>query len=62
MTAEIASKGCKGCGICTDICPSIFQMNKKIYAEVIERNVPISKEKQVKEATKHCPVSVITLA
>lgn len=61
MTAEIASKGCNGCGLCTDLCPSVFQMNKRFYAEVVTKEVPLSKEKQVKEAKENCPVSVINL-
>jgi len=36
-------------------------MSKKFYAEVLTREVPLSKEKQAKEAKKNCPVSVITL-
>lgn len=62
MTAEIASKGCNGCGLCTDLCPTVFGMNKMFYAEVLTSDVPLSKEKQAKEAKKNCPVSVITLA
>lgn len=61
MTAEIASKGCNGCGLCTDLCPSVFGMNKNVYAEVLTMDIPLSIEKQVKEAKKNCPVSVIEL-
>ena len=61
MTAEIASTGCNGCGLCTDLCPTVFEMNKKFYAEVLTKDVPLSKEKQAREAKKNCPVSAITL-
>lgn len=61
MTAEIASKGCNGCGLCTDLCPSVFGMNKKIFVEILTSDVPLSKEKQAIEAKNNCPVSVIKL-
>ncbi|BCJ94756.1 ferredoxin [Anaerocolumna cellulosilytica] len=61
MKVAIAKRGCNGCGLCTDICPTIFKMNKNIYAEVSSKEIPFDKEKDVLEAEINCPVSVIIL-
>lgn len=62
MTVEIVPNSCNGCGLCTDLCPTVFQMNRKFYVETLMNEVPLSKTKQAKEASKHCPVSAIALA
>lgn len=64
MKAEIKGdekKGCNGCGLCIDICPSVFQMGKRAYAEVIVDEILAKDSKKVLEAEKNCPVSVITI-
>ena len=60
MRAVIAKKGCIGCGLCTDICPSVFRMSKKAYAEVYADEVS-EDINEATEAKENCPVSVITL-
>lgn len=59
MKANI-KKGCIGCGLCTDICPSVFQMTKKLYAEVYNE-VSDQDINDAKEAVQNCPVSIISL-
>ena len=54
-------KGCIGCGLCTDICPSVFQMGRRAYAEVNEEEVSAKDSKKVLEAEANCPVNVITV-
>lgn len=61
MKAAITKRGCNGCGLCTDICPTIFRMNKRVYAEALSEEIPLEKERDAKEAEINCPVSVITL-
>jgi ferredoxin len=61
MRVAIAKRGCNGCGLCTDICPAIFRLNKNIYVEVSSEEIPQEKVRDVKEAEINCPVSVITL-
>lgn len=54
-------KGCIGCGLCTDICPSVFQMGKHAYAEVYVEAVSAKDSKKTLEAESNCPVNVITV-
>ncbi|MGB8452608.1 MAG: ferredoxin [Anaerocolumna sp.] len=62
MKAVIAKKGCIGCGLCTDICPSVFRMTNKTLAEVYVDEVPARDLQDVREAIENCPVSVISLS
>jgi ferredoxin len=49
--------GCTACGLCSDICPDVFQLED--VATVI-KGVDYSKfEDQIKEAAESCPVEVI---
>lgn len=50
-------EGCTSCGLCTDICPEVFELED--VAVVIE-GVDYSKyEENIKEAAEECPVEVI---
>ncbi len=62
MKAVIAKKRCIGCGLCTDICPSVFKMTVKVYAEVYRKEVPPKYIKNAHEAKENCPVSIISLS
>ncbi|WMJ88775.1 ferredoxin [Anaerocolumna sp. MB42-C2] len=61
MRAVIAKKGCIGCGLCTDICPTVFKMSKEAYAEVYAEEVSQENRNEAIEAKENCPVSVIKL-
>ncbi len=51
-------EGCIGCGLCTSICPNVFQMTDEGIAEVYA--TPDSADEiTAKEAAESCPVSVI---
>jgi ferredoxin len=50
---------CVLCGVCIDVCPSVFKMNDAGYVEVAElEDYP---EEDVLSAVKHCPVSCIVV-
>lgn len=49
---------CTACGLCTDICPAVFQMGPDI-AEVIGGTVPAEYEEDVQQAADECPVEAI---
>lgn len=49
---------CTMCGICTEICPSVFKVNGAGYIEVLECDV--YPENEVLEAVKNCPAQCIT--
>lgn len=60
MKAEI-QKGCIGCGLCTDLCPAVFQMGRRAYADVYVDEIPAKANKKVLEAEANCPAKVITV-
>jgi len=61
MKAKIDRSGCIACGLCTSICPEVFQMADDGLAEVIVDEIPEGAEEAAKEAEENCPVSVITV-
>jgi len=49
---------CILCGICLEVCPSVFSLNQAGYIEVADTNdYP---ELEVNEAIKHCPTDCIS--
>lgn len=61
MIASIDRDGCISCGLCAEICPSVFRMADDGLAEVYVDVVPEDSEKDAIEAQDSCPVSVITV-
>ncbi|MDP4224254.1 MAG: ferredoxin [Bacteroidota bacterium] len=49
--------GCTACGLCTEICPQVFEMQD--LATVIEGVNYSDYEPQIMEAAENCPVEVI---
>ncbi len=60
MKAKIDRDGCISCGMCTEICPEVFELADDGLAHVI-RQPDESTEKQAKEAEESCPVQVIEI-
>jgi ferredoxin len=57
ITKVWVEDGCTACGLCSDICPEVFEL--KDVSTVIE-GVDFSKyEAGIKEAAENCPVEVI---
>lgn len=53
---KIDKNKCLGCGVCTSICPQVFEMNKDGKAKVkAQKNLPC-----VKEAISSCPNEAIS--
>ncbi|WP_195267152.1 ferredoxin [Eubacterium sp. 1001713B170207_170306_E7] len=61
MNVSIDESGCIGCGLCTQVCPEVFEMNDSGVAEVIMEEIPENLEDSVQEAADGCPVEVITV-
>ena len=61
MNESIDESGCIGCGLCTQVCPEVFEMGDSGVAEVIMEEVPENLEDSVQEAADSCPVEVITV-
>lgn len=54
--------GCIACELCTEICPSVFQMAEDgDVAEVYVDEVPKEDEADAEDARDSCPVEVISL-
>ncbi len=58
MKAQVDQDGCIGCGLCTTICPSVFQMTNDGVAEATGV-VTDDLTALAQEAEQSCPVSVI---
>ncbi len=50
---------CIACGLCIDICPTVFDWNEDGNAEAIEEEVPEDVEEEAQEAMDSCPVEAI---
>lgn len=61
MRASIDRTNCISCGLCTGICPEVFQMADDNYAEVYVDTIPSEVEASALEAKESCPVSIITI-
>lgn len=59
MEVKIDRSGCISCGLCSEICPEVFQMADDGLAEAIQEDVPKEMEEKAIEAQEECPVSVI---
>jgi len=59
MKARVNEDLCIGCGLCESICPSVFKMNDRGFAEAVETELDDSVAEDVKEAQAQCPVEAI---
>jgi ferredoxin len=61
MKARIIPEECIACGLCTDVCPSVFRL---VDMEVVARDevVAADDEEAVREAASGCPVEAIVIA
>lgn len=61
LEAKIDRDGCIGCGVCPDVCPSVFHMaddgKAEVYGGITEENVQVANQ-----AAEQCPVSVIEIS
>lgn len=51
---------CVGCGLCTEICPTVFAMRGEV-AIAITDPVPTAAESDCTDAKNQCPVTAIAL-
>ena len=59
MRAKV-TEDCTACGLCTEICPDVFQMGDE-YAEVQVDEIPDDLKEEAEEAADSCPVDAIIL-
>lgn len=61
MKATVDKNLCIGCGICTEVCPDVFEMGDDNKAQVRQNPVPSNAEDSCRDATDQCPESAIKI-
>ncbi|HHY70189.1 MAG TPA: ferredoxin [Thermoanaerobacterales bacterium] len=59
MKVNVDQDLCISCGLCIDICPSVFDWNDDGKAEAIADEVPADAEDDANEAMESCPSAAI---
>ena len=59
MTAHV-NDSCIGCGLCANLCPTVFTMTDAGVASA-RYQIPADAEGQTAEAAQSCPVSAIEI-
>ncbi|MDP4120170.1 MAG: ferredoxin [Bacillota bacterium] len=62
MNADVNKDGCIACGLCSQICPEVFDKDENEIAYVKHNPVSPEAEESASEARESCPVSVIDLS
>ena len=60
MKVSVDEDRCRGHGMCTTLCPDVFQINYDGYAEVTVPEVPADLEDAAREAIECCPEQAIS--
>ena len=62
MIAIVDQDLCIGCGLCSDLCPEVFEMgDDDDKAKVIVGEVPEEVEDACRDAAEQCPVEAIQI-
>lgn len=56
----IDRSGCISCGLCTEIAPKTFELDKEMIC-VVKKNGPYDTLEKIKEAASSCAVGAIVL-
>jgi ferredoxin len=59
MKVRVDPGVCAGFGICTGICPEVFELHEDGYATVLLGEVPPELEDLVRRAVSQCPAQAI---
>ena len=60
MKAIVNAEECTGCGLCSDTCPAVFEIDNAV-AKVLVENVPEDAKNTCREAAENCPVEAIKI-
>ena len=55
----VVNEDCIGCGLCTSICPEVFEMTDAGVAKAQEEPVAEAMDPKAQDALNSCPVSAI---
>lgn len=61
MRAHVNQDGCISCGLCINLCDTVFSFDDEGVAQAIDDEIPADSEAAAKEARDSCPVSVIDI-
>ncbi len=61
MKVAVDEALCSGCGLCTDICPEVFELGDEV-ARVINANPGADLADKVTEAEQGCPSGAISIS
>jgi ferredoxin len=59
MKVTVDDQRCRGHGVCTTLCPEVFQLNDDGYSEVQIPEVPAALEESARQAIADCPEQAI---
>jgi ferredoxin len=62
MRVFLDDDNCRGHGVCTAICPEVFELTPDGFAVVLIEDVPFELEGAVADAAAGCPERAITVA
>jgi len=60
MIVTVDEDRCRGHGVCTSLCPTVFALNDDGYSEVLLAEVPAELEEAVQGAVRQCPEKAIS--
>jgi ferredoxin len=60
MKATVDKGLCAGCGICSDICPEVFEMDGDLAIAKVDK-VPAKAESTCRDAAQQCPAEAINI-
>jgi len=61
LKASVNKNSCIGCGICVDICPSLFELDPQGLSEATTTLINPSLTSKAQLAAEACPTSAISV-
>ncbi len=61
MKAKVDKELCLGCGLCTEVCPEVFEMGDDGIAKVKVETVSPDAEELCRDAASQCPGEAISI-